>query len=145
MIFALIMLGLLFLVGCSAPVASVAQEAPGVTTIAPSATAAPTVGQPSPLTPGPTIAAPTPVVGNLQVQMESYGFIPEPAVIRVGGTITWINGDTWLHSATSFDGVFNTGLLRQNETYSVTFTQPGEFPYYCMRHPSVLGRVVVTP
>jgi plastocyanin len=77
--------------------------------------------------------------------IEGYGYIPEPIKTRAGGTVTWTNLDTTPHSATSLDGLFESGLLRQGETFAFTFTQPGTYDYYCTRHGGMAGRVVVEP
>jgi plastocyanin len=77
--------------------------------------------------------------------IESFGYQPEPVRVRAGGTVIWTNLDLPLHSVTASDGTFESGLLRQGETYAHTFTQPGEFAYYCTRHGGMAGRVIVEP
>jgi plastocyanin len=43
------------------------------------------------------------------------------------------------------DGTFNSGLLLPGQSVSLTFTEPGVFPYVCNIHPGMDGVVVVQP
>ncbi len=81
-------------------------------------------------------------------------YSPNPVEIAVGDTVTWTNNDPGqFHSATSgsdatYSGVFgdpgaSTSLLKTNASMSFTFTQAGEFPYYCFLHPTMVGTVKV--
>ncbi len=75
----------------------------------------------------------------------------DPAVdtIPVGGTVTW----TWVSGPAVQHSVLSTGALSFPSSplqggvglaYKVTFTQPGVYPYTCVRHPTVMrGRIVV--
>lgn len=42
------------------------------------------------------------------------------------------------------DGMFQ-GIIAPGETYSLTFTEPGVYPYICNLHPGMGGTVVVMP
>lgn len=50
-------------------------------------------------------------------------------------------------SGGKWDGVslLNSGMLEPGNSYSITFTQSGAFPYYCALHPLMRGTVVVLP
>jgi plastocyanin len=89
--------------------------------------------------------APAAADGVVQATIEGFGYLPEPVRIRVGGTVVWTNLDRTPHSATANDGSFDSRLLGLGESFSHTFTQPGEFDYYCTRHGGMAGRVVVEP
>jgi plastocyanin len=53
----------------------------------------------------------------------------------VDSTVTWSNQDVSArHSATSDNGSFDTGLFNPGGQRSITFTTPGNFPYYCILH-----------
>ncbi|HVV35601.1 MAG TPA: plastocyanin/azurin family copper-binding protein [Acidimicrobiales bacterium] len=41
-------------------------------------------------------------------------------------------------------GFHSSGLLNEGDTFSVTFTKPGTYPYACAIHPQMIGQVVVT-
>ena len=77
-------------------------------------------------------------------------YSPEPIEIESGQTVTWINGDTISHTVTSGqDGdldegtLFDSDAIIPNQSYSLTFDSPGEFDYYCIYHPTMVGEVIV--
>lgn len=79
---------------------------------------------------------------------ESYS--PEPIEIESGQTVTWYNGDTISHTVTSGqDGgpdegvLFDSDAIIPNQSYSLKFVEAGEFDYYCIYHPTMVGQVVV--
>jgi amicyanin len=89
-------------------------------------------------------------VETSSVTMTEFAF--EPSVIRVqtGTEVTWTNeGDTAhtvVNTATEQyeEGeLFNSGMIQSNQTYSHTFEEAGEYPYYCDLHPQMRGRVIV--
>jgi len=77
-------------------------------------------------------------------------FRPAEVTIRVGGTVRWIDDDASYHTVTSTDraevrrpnGRFNGVLDAPSASYSVTFTEPGDFPYYCQPHAEFMAGVV---
>ncbi len=78
---------------------------------------------------------------------------PGNASVDVGGTVTWTNTDTQLHTVSSGTGpddnttgsVFDTGFstFKPGATFSHTFTDAGTFNYYCQVHPWMKGVVTV--
>jgi amicyanin len=77
------------------------------------------------------------------VEIEGFAFQPATLTIQAGDTVTWTNLDDVDHTATSTAGAFDSGLLGQGESYTVTFTDPGTFDYLCTPHPTMTGRIVV--
>lgn len=64
--------------------------------------------------------------------------------ITVGDTVTWTNEDDGvIHTVTAADESFDSGFLAPGESWSYTFTEPGEFEYLCMPHPWMRARVIV--
>jgi plastocyanin len=76
-------------------------------------------------------------------------YIPADVSISVGETITWSNDDTAAHTVTSGspadgpDGNFDSSLFMAGTTFSNTFDSAGKYPYYCMVHPWMTGKVQV--
>ena len=77
-------------------------------------------------------------------------YSPEPIEVNPGQTVTWYNGDTVSHTVTSGrDGdldegnLFDSDAIIPNQSYSLTFQTLGEFPYYCIYHPTMVGEVIV--
>jgi plastocyanin len=77
------------------------------------------------------------------VAIRDFAFEPATLTITVGDTVTWTNEDSVAHTATSSTGAFDTGLLDQGESGSVTFTAAGTYGYFCEPHPSMTGQIVV--
>jgi amicyanin len=77
------------------------------------------------------------------VQIVDFAFTPAVVTVAVGDTVTWTNQDAVAHTATSTTGAFDSGLLDQGESYSLTFTAAGTYPYLCTPHPGMTGTVVV--
>lgn len=80
-------------------------------------------------------------------------YSPNTVTIEAGTTVTWTNDDTMLHTVTSGtsngtagspDGTFDSGFLAEGATWSYTFNDAGEFPYFCTPHPWMRGTVIVT-
>jgi plastocyanin len=84
----------------------------------------------------------TRVAKTVTVEMKDFAFVPETVEINVGDTVTWVNRDTAEHTATRNDPpAFNTGLLAQGESGSITFTAPSDmkgFEYFCIPHQSFM-------
>jgi plastocyanin len=84
-------------------------------------------------------------------QNEKTGEATGDIVISVGDTIVWKNGDAAKHTITSGtveggpDGNFGgTDFLVPGEFYAFTFTETGNYPYFCLIHPWMIGVVTVT-
>jgi plastocyanin len=81
-------------------------------------------------------------------------FQPNPVQVSVGNTVTWTNNDSQPHTVTSGsngqpDNKFNSSpnfnpLLNPGQTFSHTFTEAGDYPYFCMLHPNQVGTVSVS-
>jgi len=65
--------------------------------------------------------------------------------VAVGDTVRWTNDDPAIqHTATSVDGLFDSGLLASGGTFDFTFTEPGEYEFFCTPHPWMRAKVIVT-
>jgi plastocyanin len=77
------------------------------------------------------------------VTISDFQFSPSSVTVNVGDTVTWTNDGPTPHSATSNDGVFDTGIMDAGQSGSHTFTEAGTFAYICTPHPNMTGTVVV--
>lgn len=77
------------------------------------------------------------------VTIAGLAFQPSEIRVPVGSTVTWDNQDSVVHDVTARDGMFDSGNLSRNETFSYTFEQTGTFEYYCTLHPYMEGKVIV--
>jgi len=74
--------------------------------------------------------------------------------VKAGTKIVWGNKSTAPHNVVSgangqSNGKFkdSPGILGANssDTYSITLTTPGDYPYYCGIHPPMVGYITVVP
>ncbi len=69
--------------------------------------------------------------------------------VIVGDTVVWKNADTATHTVTSGmvpepDNLFDSGLFAPGKSFSYTFSEPGNVPYFCIVHPWMEGIVSVS-
>lgn len=92
------------------------------------------------------------VVGASNQDNEEF-YIPEEITVEAGTTVVWTNLDTEGHTVTSgvpdnpdeWGQIFDSGfpLIKQNEKFEFTFTDKGEYIYFCQVHPWMVGKVIV--
>ena len=75
-------------------------------------------------------------------------YTPDSLEIQVHDTVMWTNTDTAAHTVTSgtpdgVDGIFDSSLFMAGSTFEFTFDESGTYPYYCMVHPWMTGKVIV--
>jgi len=76
-------------------------------------------------------------------------YLPANITINAGDTVEWPNIDTAAHTVTSGSpaegpsGVFDSSLLMADATFAFTFEDAGEYDYFCMVHPWMVGNVSV--
>ena len=74
---------------------------------------------------------------------------PNPIQVSTGAAVTWTNNDAQPHTATSGENAtpdqrFDSGIMAPAATFEHTFTEAGEYPYYCLLHPNMVGTVSVS-
>jgi plastocyanin len=79
----------------------------------------------------------------LAVFIAGFAFNPATLQVKVGTTVTWTNNEPAPHTITSADFV-GSGTLTEGQTFSYTFTQAGDYEYFCGIHPSMRGEIQVT-
>ena len=110
----------------------------------------PTVAVPATAVRPAATAAPKPAGKTVMVDIQVFQFMPNALEVKAGTTVIWTNKDNIEHSITNglpgkLGGKFDSGFFTQGKTFSFTFTEVGEYPYFCMRHNSMQGMVRVTP
>ena len=86
-------------------------------------------------------AAETPDPGRIVVK--DFMFMPNSLTIKAGSTVTWVNKDDEPHNVVSDTGLFRSGAVDTNETYSFKFDKPGAYPYHCALHPRMVATIIV--
>ncbi len=90
------------------------------------------------------VAHPVPADDGVTIRMANYAFAPQQITIPAGTAVAWINQDRVNHAATSSDGLWDSGEMGSAATSSMTFTDAGTFPCYCIDHPDMIGTIIVT-
>jgi len=76
-------------------------------------------------------------------------FLPGEVTIGVGETVTWHNDSGVIHTVTSGsfedgpDGTFDSSIIMSGDTFTHTFTETGQYEYFCSIHPWMTGTVIV--
>jgi plastocyanin len=82
---------------------------------------------------------------GVTVSIDNFTFMSSgPVTIPAGTTVTWVNHDDVPHTVVSTEQKFKSKALDTDEKFSFTFTQPGEYPYFCSIHPKMVAKVIVT-
>ena len=85
---------------------------------------------------------------EVTVRMEDNFFDPANITVEPGTTVTWVQSGNNAHTTTSYDGLWDSGLIEGGSggTFSFTFEEPGTFDYFCIPHESLgmIGSVTVT-
>jgi amicyanin len=93
------------------------------------------------------LSAPAAASQGHRIPIAQYAYQPAEMTVRVGETVTWTNQDQAPHDVVTTAGpaVLQSPLLTQGQSWSFTFTVPGDYDYYCSVHPDMRGRVTVLP
>ena len=78
-----------------------------------------------------------------QVSIDNFAFTPQKLTVKRGTSISWTNHDDIPHTVDQDDHIFSSSVLDTNQKFQHTFTDPGQFLYYCRLHPKMTGTVVV--
>jgi plastocyanin len=70
----------------------------------------------------------------------SFGEVP---TVSVGDTVVVENTDGAGHTWTAQDGTFDSGTLGSGDSFEFTFTESGEYDFFCQIHPSMTGTITV--
>ena len=84
-----------------------------------------------------------PVTGVTHMNMQNFAYQMANIQVRTGTTVTWTNQDSAPHSVTFKNGMKDSGLLSQGQSFSYTFNTPGTYQYYCTVHPYMVATVTV--
>ncbi|HYA82496.1 MAG TPA: hypothetical protein VEH06_03470, partial [Candidatus Bathyarchaeia archaeon] len=91
-----------------------------------------------------TIAAKKIIIpdGAADQNVESY-YQPREVTISNHTSVTWVNQDSALHTATADNGSFDTGIIPIDTNATVIITGSGKLEYHCTIHPWMQGTITV--
>ena len=90
------------------------------------------------------------IIAGASVPTNGKFYEPNSVETTVGSMVTWVNDDTVPHTVTSGtventrpkpDGSFDSGIINPGNSFPFVFDKAGEYPYYCMIHPWMTGKV----
>jgi plastocyanin len=81
--------------------------------------------------------------GANEVWIQGMAFDPASITVTTGTSITWTNKDGIGHTVTSDAGLFDSGTINTNGTFSYMFATAGTFTYHCKIHSTMTGSVIV--
>jgi plastocyanin len=78
-----------------------------------------------------------------KIIVKDFMFNPTPLTVKAGSTVTWTNLDDEPHTVVSDTGMFKSGGMDTNESFSFKFDKPGTYHFTCSIHPRMVGTIVV--
>jgi plastocyanin len=91
------------------------------------------------------------MVSMISSGKEGYLYQPNTTQVKIGDSVSWTNDDDTLHTVTSGSGTdenagafFDSGMMSTGKIFEHTFTTAGEYPYFCIVHPDMTGKVIVS-
>lgn len=80
---------------------------------------------------------------DLTVSIDNFTFSPAEVTVAPGTTVTWINNDDIPHTVVDKKQAFRSKALDTEGKFSFTFTNAGDYSYFCSLHPHMIGKVIV--
>jgi plastocyanin len=78
-----------------------------------------------------------------QILIKDFMFTPLSLTVKAGATVTWANKDDEPHTVVSDTGLFRSGAVDTDETFTFKFDKPGTYQFTCSIHPRMVGTIVV--
>lgn len=88
-------------------------------------------------------AAAEPVTHTITVENMVYS--PASLIVHRGDRVTWVNKDLFPHTASASGGVFDSGAIAAEGSWSYVASKPGDYAYDCKFHPTMHGTLKVEP
>ncbi len=79
---------------------------------------------------------------DIKVSIDNFTFTPPELKVKVGDTVTWTNHDDIPHTVVSA-GKFRSKTLDTDQSFTFTFTETGDYKYFCGLHPHMTGMIKV--
>ncbi|HSY07693.1 MAG TPA: cupredoxin family copper-binding protein [Steroidobacteraceae bacterium] len=78
-----------------------------------------------------------------RIVVKDFMFAPNSLTVKAGVTVTWTNMDDEPHTVVSDTGMFRSGAMDTNESFTFKFDKPGTYRFTCSIHPRMVGTIVV--
>jgi plastocyanin len=80
---------------------------------------------------------------TVEISISNFTFTPNELTITPGTTVKWVNHDDIPHLVAEKALAFKSQALDTNDSFSFTFTKPGDVQYFCVLHPHMTGKITV--
>lgn len=80
---------------------------------------------------------------KFDITIANFAFDPQNATVNVGNTVVWTNTDAAAHKIVEDNGLFESGAIQKDGSFTYTFDKTGTYTYHCSIHPSMTGKIVV--
>lgn len=87
---------------------------------------------------------PAAAADTVEIHVDNFTFSPQTINVAKGTTVVWINRDDTPHRIVAVQHGFKSPVLDTDETFRWTFTEAGDFAYFCSMHPHMTGTVTVS-
>jgi plastocyanin len=81
--------------------------------------------------------------GATNIEVKNFMFMPTTLTVKAGDKVTWVNKDEEPHTVVSDTGMFRSGAMDTDGSFSFKFDQPGTYHFTCSIHPRMVGTIVV--
>jgi copper-containing nitrite reductase len=104
----------------------------------------PVVATPSTATAAGPVGATIRILPGAGVTNATDTYSPTVVTIKRGTTVAWVNTDPdTVHNVGDDSGAFKSTLLKTDDTWTYTYKKPGVYPFHCLPHPWMKGKIVV--
>jgi plastocyanin len=77
------------------------------------------------------------------IEVKDFMFMPATLTVNIGAEVSWVNKDDEPHTVVSDTGLFRSGALDTDESFSFKFDKPGTYHFTCSIHPRMVGTIIV--
>jgi plastocyanin len=77
------------------------------------------------------------------IEVKDFMFTPTTLTVNAGAQVSWVNKDDEPHTVVSDTGLFRSGALDTDESFSFKFDKPGTYHFTCSIHPRMVGTIIV--
>ncbi|MEM7191121.1 MAG: cupredoxin domain-containing protein [Pseudomonadota bacterium] len=77
------------------------------------------------------------------VKITGFSFEPAELTVAPGDSVTWTNRDIAPHTATAFDGSWDTGTLEKDQSATLVINEDFAGEYFCVHHPTMKAEITV--
>jgi plastocyanin len=87
---------------------------------------------------------------RVEIAMRNIAFVPAMIHVDKGTEVVWTNEDTLIHYVNTDSHPYhtyfpdqNSEAMKEGDTFSLVFDEPGIYPYHCSAHTDMKGQILV--